>query len=515
MYNFCRMKKLFFYLTVILFTFGLIGCDKDFEETNVNPVLPTSLDPGYLFSSAQLGSAVNTYDYQSQIVQQLIVIVGGAREGGNHNVAYDPNARSAFNNLYGGPVQLLTNVLEQTKNNTARSNLYHMARILRAYIFQVLVDTYGDVPYSEAGQAYISGLNLPKYEPAQDIYNDLLKELEEATKALDAGKAIERGDIFYKGNITQWKMLGNSLLLRVAMRLTKADQEKAKKYVLVATTAGNGGLVQSNTNNVSIAYNSTFSNPTAGFIQSADRFNIYLGQPFVDYLKSTADPRLRSIAVKYQFPANPIATAGMEDLNPLNQQGMPFGYDATTIATAPGFPGKIGAAYKYSQVNRRTLAKIEAPAFLLTAAQTQLLLAEAVQRGWIAGNAATLYNAGVKAHMDQMALYDVSAIISAASQDAYLAANAFTPAKALEQINTQYWIASFLDGAEAWANFRRSGFPVLTPNPYPAADPDVKGSFIRRLIYPAKEKSVNAVNYNAAVARMGADNLATRIFWDK
>ncbi len=509
------MKKLHTYLAAIFFIFSISSCDKDFEEANINPVLPTSLDPGYLFSSAQLGSAINTYDYQSQIVQQLIVIVGGAREGGNHNVAYDPNSRSAFNNLYSGPVQLLTDVLNQTKGNPARSNLYNMARIWKAYVFQILVDTYGDVPYSEAGQGYLTGINLPKYDAAQDIYNDLLKELEEATKALDATKTIEKGDIFYKGNIAQWKMLGNSLLLRVAMRLTKADPNKAKQYVTIAATPGNGGLIQSNANNVMIAYNSTFSNPTAGFIQSADRFNIYLGQPFVDYLKSTADPRLRSIAVKYQFPANPIATAGTEDTTRASQQGMPFGYDATTISTAPGFPGKVGAAYKYSQVNRRTLAKIEAPSFLVTAAQTQLLMAEAAQRGWITGDAAAFYNAGVKAHMDQMALYDVSAAIPVASQDGYLAANPFNPAKALEQINTQYWIVSFLDGAEAWANFRRSGYPALTPNPYPAADPEVKGSFIRRLIYPAKEKSVNTANYNAAVERMGADNLATRIFWDK
>lgn len=509
------MKKLYTYPAAIALIFSISSCDKDFEKTNINPVLPASIDAGYYLSSAQLGSAINTYDYQSQIVQQLIVIVGGAREGGNHNVAYDPNSRSVFNNLYSGPVQLLATIINDTKDKPERSNLYNIARIWKAYVFQILVDTYGDVPYSEAGQGYISGINLPKYDPAQDIYNDLLKELEEATKALDANKAIEKGDIFYRGNIAQWKMLGNSLLLRVAMRLTKADQNKAKQYVSIATSPASGGLIQSNVNNVVIAYNSTFSNPTAGFIQSADRFNIYLGQPFVDYLKTTNDPRLKSIAVKYQSPANPIATAGTEDTNPINQQGMPFGYDATTISTAPGFPGKIGAAYKYSQVNRRTLAKIEAPSFLVTAAQTQLLMAEAVQRGLITGNAASLYTAGVRAHMDQMALYDVSATIPAASQDAYLSANPFNPAKALEQINTQYWIASFLDGAEAWANFRRSGFPALAPNPYPAADPDVKGGFIRRLIYPAKEKSVNATNYNKAVDRMGADNLATRIFWDK
>jgi hypothetical protein len=117
--------------------------------------------------------------------------------------------------------------------------------------------------------------------------------------------------------------------------------------------------------------------------------------------------------------------------------------------------------------------------------------------------------------MDQMKQYDASAAIPVSNQDAYLVAHAFNLARALEQINIQYWIASFLNGSEAWANFRRSGFPVLAPNPYPGADPAVKGDFIHRLVYPVRERSVNAANYQKAVARMGPDNMATRIFWDK
>lgn len=116
--------------------------------------------------------------------------------------------------------------------------------------------------------------------------------------------------------------------------------------------------------------------------------------------------------------------------------------------------------------------------------------------------------------MDQMAQYDISAAISVVSQDAYFLANPFDPSTALQQINTQYWIASFQNGSEAWANFRRSGFPALTPNPYPSADPAVVGGFIHRLVYPVREKTVNTANYDEAVARMGVDNLATRVFWD-
>ncbi len=494
---------------------GLNSCDKGFEEINTNPVLATTLDPLYLFSNAQFGSAINTLSYQSAIVQQIVTPFTGVLEGGNHNLVYDPNTNANFNSLFtasSGPVVLLTDVINQTKANPARTNLYNMARIMKSYVFSVLVDTYGDVPYTEAGQGFLNGINLPKYDDNKAIYDDLIKEVDEATKALDATKAIETGDLFYKGNIAQWKKLGNSLLLRLAMRYSKADAAKAQQYVTIAVS---GGVMQANTDNALIAFNSSFNHPSANSYQGTEKGNYYLGKPFVDYLLSTGDPRLNVIAVKYQFPANALAAAGSEDVNPLNQQGMPFGYNESTIVNDPLYPGKSGAAWKYSQLNRRTVAKIDIPEFFITYAQTQLLLAEAAQRNWATGSAAIFYNAGVKAHMDQMKQYDVLATIPAASQDAYLTANPFNPATALQQINTQYWIASFQNGSEAWANFRRSGFPALTPNAYPSADPAVTGGFIHRLVYPVREKSVNTENYNAAVARMGPDNFATRIFWDK
>ncbi|WP_423146370.1 SusD/RagB family nutrient-binding outer membrane lipoprotein [Rubrolithibacter danxiaensis] len=509
------MKYIYRIMLSACMLIGISSCDKNFEEVNVNPVLPSTLDPVYLFSNAQFSSAIGTYFYQSEIVQQINTPFTGVLEGGNHNIVYDPNTSANFNSLYNGPIKYLEDVINQTKDNPGRSNLYNMARIWRAYVFQVLVDTYGDVPYTEAGKAYLEGINLPKYDDQKVIYEDILKEYQEATKALDASKATEQGDIFYRGDIAQWKKLGNSLLLRAGMRYTEIDPAKAEQIVKIAVDPANGGVFSSNADNAFVAFNSTFTNPTGAWFQGTERGNVYLGAPFVDYLKNTNDPRLQYIAVKYELPANPLATAGAANTDPQDQQGMPYGYNESTIASAPGFPGKTGAAFNYSQINRSTVGKIDAPEFFITHAQTQLLLAEAASRGWIAGDPAAFYNEGVRAHMAQLTQFDAAAVISDDAQNAYLQANPFNPAAALEQINTQYWIASFLNGSEAWANFRRSGFPALTPNPYPSADPAVKGDFVRRLTYPAREQSVNTTNYNEAVARMGGDDLGVHVFWDE
>jgi hypothetical protein len=112
-----------------------------------------------------------------------------------------------------------------------------------------------------------------------------------------------------------------------------------------------------------------------------------------------------------------------------------------------------------------------------------------------------------------MALYDSRASIPSTAIDTYLSNNPIDANKALEQINVQYWIASFLNGPEAFANFRRSGFPRLSPNPFPGKG--IKGNFINRLTYPNAEISVNKLNVDQAVGRQGADDLDTKVWWDK
>src|SRR5690606_25909123 len=133
---------------------GAVSCDNKFEEINTNPIQPIELNPEYLFSNAQRISAVNTLAYQAAIVQQVQVPYSGEPSGGNLNVVNDSQSSPIFNTMYTEPIRFLTDVIVKTQDDPAHSNLYNMARIWRAYCFQFLVDTYGDVPYTDAGLGF-------------------------------------------------------------------------------------------------------------------------------------------------------------------------------------------------------------------------------------------------------------------------------------------------------------------------------------------------------------------------
>lgn len=497
------------------------SCDKNFEEINTNPSLANDLAPAYLFSNAQRLSAIPSYHYQGEIVQHINTPYGGLLAAGNRNIINDQHSNAAFNSMYTGPIRYLVDVINKTKDNSEASNLYQMARIWKAYCFQVLVDTYGDVPYSQAGLGYLDGNFLPKYDPSEAIYDSIIQEYIEATDALDPAKSnVGSSDLFYGGDVDKWKRLGNSLLLRAGMRYTKIDQNRAETLVKQAIEPARGGVMLSNADNALIQFNAAFTNVTSNALLSGERANYYIGKAFVDFLRDNDDPRLRYIAVKYENPSNPLETAGNANTAPEDQQGMPYGYDESSIENAPDFPGKIGSAFRYSQFNRATVIRIDAPEVLISYSQTQLLLAEANVRGFInTGDPKDYYERAILGNMDDTHLYGGSLDISAQEKENYLngLGVAFDPTNAIQQINEQYWVSSFRNWSEAWANFRRSAYPVLSPVNFPSQDPAVAagGGFIRRLVYPLREVSVNSVNVQEAASRMGGDNLGNPIFWDR
>jgi hypothetical protein len=512
------MKNTIKILTLLLVVLLWSGCDKDFEEINTNPVQPTSMDPAYLLTNVELNSTHtgNSISYPATIVQQHQCPFLGVLASGNMNQNNDGTASGIWNRHYGN-VKLLVDIIEKTKDVPERSNLYNMARIWKAFCFQILTDTYGDVPYKEAARGYLDANFFPSYDTQESIYMDLLTELESATAALNPAGKIEKTDLFYAGDIAKWKKLGNSILLRVAMRLSEVNPAKAQEY---SAKAFNGGVFESISDNCVMKHTTSIGNPLYGYFTGSEQANYYLNKTFVDFLKNTNDPRLQAISVVYSNPSLAWdAPDQVADDTPANQIGMPCGYDDQTLPNAPDFPGRSGSGFKYSQVKRNVLVKQDASCIIISHAQTQLLLAEARHRGWItSGTAEGYYQAGIRAHMEQLGTIDPLAVIPVDSINDYIATASLTPDNEMRLIGEQYWVASFLDGSESWANWRRTGYPVLTPNPYPVKD--INTDFIYRLTYPAAESNVNVEKVSEAIVRQwGGDKsnnkLDYKVWWDK
>jgi len=507
------MKKTFKYISTCFVVFFLLAsCEEGFDELNTNPVRLTSLDPTYQLNYAIIESApvYGNLTYETTIVKQMITPFQGVGTGGNLNQdnrsATQANWQDGFRRIQ----KNLIDGIEAVQDDPERTNLYNMLRIWRAYSFIILTDTYGEIPYSEAGRAYIEGITFPAYDTQEFIYNDILNELETATNALDPARDAVPQEVLYSGNIDQWKRFGNSLLLRAAMRLTKVDPAKAQQY---ANAAISGGVMQSNLDNAVVRHNADYRNPVGTNLNGGQAPFYYLTRDFVDYLQANNDPRLEVFAVRYiGAESGGEQTEEIADRSAEAQIGMPQGYDNTTIIPVAEEEG-LASLYSYTQLDRRRLGHPEAPSYLLTFSQTSLLQAEAAFRGWAPGNPAELFSQGIRAHMRQLDNWPGDTEITPEEINAYITAHPLEAGRELEQINTQYWVSSLLIGPEAWANFRRSGFPVLEPNPYPGSDLKTE-DFIRRLTYPDSELTVNQENVDVATSRQGPDLLDTRIWWD-
>ena len=505
------MKKTLNYILLLSMMLFTASCDEGFDELNTNKVSATAIDPAFQLNAATLGLAFPTSSlvYEIGIVQQIISPNSGVLAGANYNQDNRAITQGNWQTYYRNVIKNTKDVISQVKDNPSRSNLYQMTRIVQASAFMILSDSYGAIPYTEGGAGFSDQVFFPSYDEQQAIYTDLIKELTEASAALNTTGRVETADILFSGNIMKWKAFGNSLLLRAGMRLSEVDPATAAQ---VAARAFQGGVITSNADNAVIRHDANYTNPTGNLLNATEAANFYLTAPFVDYLRSKNDPRLSAIAVTYKgAKSGPEQTVANQTYDAAVHKGMPMGNDNATAVPAATAAG-LASFYEFAQVDRRRLAKIQAPTFLVTASQTLLLLAEARQRGWITtGTAEEYYNSGVRAHMQELVSVDPAIVIPAGAIDAYFVANPFTTATALDQINTQYWVSSLMNGPEAFANFRRSGFPTLQPNPFPGREVP----FINRLTYPNSEISVNAEKVNEAISAQGADDLATKVWWDK
>jgi hypothetical protein len=359
-------------------------------------------------------------------------------------------------------------------------NQIAVAKILKSFFYWHMTDRWGDIPFSEA----LKGKEnfTPKYDKQQDIYNGLFKLLDEANAAIVTGNI--KNDIVYGGDMGKWKRLGNTIHLLMALRLSKVDALKGAAEFNKALT---NGIMAANTDN--FAYPHLAEQPNENFwynqFTRLGRNWYAVSKPLVDYMKPLDDPRLPVFANKN--------TAG-------NYVGLDYGLPGSTTVVINNF-SLLGSGIRQQN----------SPVYLVTYAQALFAKAEAAKLGWITGGdvtAKTNYDLAIEQSILQWTG-------SNATVAAYLAKPEVTydPVNAIKQIATQRWVHLFLNGYEAWAEWRRTGYPVLV------AAPGANGDKIpRREGYPLQERANNTANYNAAVAAFpygGADDLNTRVWWDK
>ena len=516
-------SKILYILTAVTLLFGSSSCG-DFGDVNSDPqhVTGDKMKFEMMFTGAQVFVAGrdwaawrNNLIYCSTMMQHLSSTQG---YWAGDKYTFDAGYNAAYFDSYDSGIKTLMEVYFAWKDDATRVNEFQMTRIVRVLLMHRMTDMYGDVPYSEAGQGYISGIKYPKYDTQQSIYMDMLKELDEAAQTLDASNPnnIKAADIMYKGDVDGWRKTAYSLMLRLGMRLSKVDPAEAQKWVKKAV---DGGVYANNAESATIEHDAT----TDDAAQASGKVLCHLDPDasrvsltFLNHLRNTNDPRLIYTTTVCENPKYGVLDSKFEygDTTAVAQLGMPNGFDqlggATDISKAPNWPGDIN---KYSVVNRYTYSRLDAPTLVITHAENLLLMAEAAYRGWIAGSAKTYYEAAVKAAMEQISDYGVRGI-SSEQIAKYLQDNPYNDADALNQINTQYWVVTFIDEYEAWANWRRSGYPVLKEiNYYGNA---TNGTIPRRFTYPISEATINAANYQAAVANLAdGDKMTSRVWWDK
>ena len=562
------MKKKLYIMLLSALTLGgtFTSCsDNHMESVNTDDTKSPTINP-----NAQLTTALlQTYGdfglmdtYRSYITGFTQYFAGG------WNVSFYAGAvnpdndqmRLIWDQYYSVGIKNLVDAIHNSKD---MPNTNAALRIHRVYLMSILTDTYGDIPCSEAGLGFIEGISNPKYDKQEDIYNWFFAELKDCVSQLGTGSDRISGDVTsLNGDTDLWKKYANSLILRFAMRISDVNPALAQQEFEGVLASESGYIGNSNEN----AYVKYLDAPFTLYDGSRDldfRANalsaILYGQDptsptFVcstlyNMLKDNNDPRLLKICRNYinttrsetkpegcfdvtddmiawenaggtgvqandpgaawwdQWPTVP-ATSEIPTLQQLVNNYPDKGYDQSNY---PARMTRPFLALAFEQPN--------CPGILITSAEVEFLLAEAATKGWaVQGDAESHYEAGIRAAMQLLNdCYDIVGKISEADINDYIAANPLGD-NPKEQINKEAYILHLTNPAEAWANLRRSDYPVLQ-------DRAKFGNFTYtcvdgfntpvRLKYPNLEAKYNSVNYKEAIERLGGtDDWHKRMWWD-
>lgn len=473
------LRNIFYLFFLPIFFFS---CNNELDEINENPNATENPQPAYLLTGSLKHGADLYWGNNANFNTQLLFAQHWASIQYTESDRYDisntsANVTTLWNTGYSTLITDLNTILAMS-DEEANSNYKGIALALRSWVYVLLADAYGDIPYKEVGQSV-----TPSYNTQKEVYTGLLSDLDEAQSNLKEGNGTVGGDVVYSGKITLWKKFVNSLKLRIALRIADREPELARQTIS-ALVADASGLINSNAENFKFTYTSSpQQNPQSASFETRDDYRV--SKTLVDKLYSLSDPRLSIYA---QLPTDVTVGRYVGAANGLSN----------TDANNQGFA-------KTSKPGVYFLTDVS-PATIFTYAEVLFGLSEAVSRGYITGDAASYYTEAIKASLNQFGITDASTIAAYLNQEGVK----FNAANYKKSIGEQKWIAFFGQGLDAFAEWRRLDYPELKAGPSSV----LEGKIPLRLYYPGTEQSLNGNHYRAAVENQGSDLLTTRLWFD-
>jgi hypothetical protein len=471
------MKKIIF---IVFIAISFVAC-ADFESWNIDTKNPSSVPAETLFSNAEKSLAVRMQSTSVNYNVFRLLAQHWTETTYVDESNYDLRGRDIGGNFWTNMYDLLNDlnaakaIIETDEVLPAQTKANELAiiSVLKGYVFHVLVDTYGHVPYSEALD--INNLT-PAYDKDVDIYNDIFSKLDLAIATLSSGgSSFGSADLFYGGDVSLWKKFANSLKLRMAMRIADVNPTLAATK---ASEAVSSGVFTSNADNFTFNFLPAppNTNPVWVSLVQSGRSDFVVANTIVDNMNTLSDPRRQ-----FYFDDNIVPYTG-------GVYGDNNDFDSYThigeMLHQPDFPGEL---FSYSEV--------------------EFLLAEAAERSFVGtpASAENHYNKGIEASI-------LSWGGTAADVTTYLAQPSVAYATAAttwqEKIGVQKWLALYNRGFEAWTTYRLFGYPAMNIPPV-SLEP-----VPRRYVYPNDEPDTNGANYDAASQLLGGDLKSSKVFWD-
>lgn len=458
---------------------SLSSCQSDLTSLNEDPKHPSVLPSENLFATALFQSSyymdnpsVNFNNYRFFTQQWAETQYPDETQ---YNLVTRNQPRNHFNRMYvytlNNIKQAKTNLQKEANAADTKANKLATLEIEEIFVWENIVDTYGDVPYSEALKP--DEIFSPKYDDAKTIYLDLIKRINDVVATVKpASKGYSTGDLVYYGDMSKWVKFANSIKLRLGMNLADVDPALSKSTVESAIT---GGVISSDAEAYKFKYDgNTFSNPVYDNLVASGRNDFLPSELVINTMNSLSDPRMEI------------------------------------------WFSKVGGAYKggvFGELNNPFSSFSQLTSYfrsstgssnLLSYAEVAFLKAEAAARGYSAGGAAAaLYADAVTASMTENG-------VSTANATAYVAANPYNAANWKQSIGVQAWIALFNRGFASWNFTRRLDSPTLVNPPKSNLS-----SVPYRMPYSDQEYVLNGANVNAAASKIGGDKATTKLFWDK